>query len=139
MSETVICETKYTCEETLKEALGDLGIPPDRIQVHDVAVEMEGTRLIEGQKANIIIKGAHQHDIDVGFEKLADGTFKTIVSSRSHTGHRILSKANHGTGELDQFYAKRAVLRAVAKNYGHSLKSCEAKNGKIQIKVSVLR
>jgi hypothetical protein len=138
MSETVLCETKYTCAETLKEALGDLGIPPEQIFVHEIAQQLHGVNKINNFKANIIIKNGTN---DIGFEKQENGAYKTIVSSQSlyssSFAKRVLSKAMHGTGELDQFYAKRAVLKAIQKNYGHQLKTCEMKNGKIQMKVSV--
>jgi len=137
MSETVLCETKFTCAETLKEALGDIGVPPDQIFVYAEAQQLEGSDKIAQHKANIIVKNGA---IDIGFEKLENGSYKTIVSTRgiyNGLGKRVLSKALNGTGELDQFYAKRATLKAIQKNYGHQLKSCEMKNGKIQIKVTV--
>ncbi len=139
MSETVLCETKYTCAETLREALGDLGVPPESISIHEVAQRLNGTNKLNEFKANIIVKNGQN---DIGFEKLENGAYKTIVSSMSiyasgSIASRVLSKAMNGTGELDVFYAKRATLRAIQKNYGHQLKSCEMKNGQIKMRVSV--
>lgn len=143
MSEYIVCETNYTNEEILKEALVDIGIPVGAIEVHQEAQDLigiGGTR--RSQKAHIIIRrstvGSASNDI--GFEKQADGSYKAIVSDydkRHGFGQKVLSTSHGGSGALDQNYAKRAVLRTIAKNYGHKLKTCETKNGKIHVKVSV--
>lgn len=143
MSEYIVCETNYTSEEILKEALVDIGVPVEHIEIHQEAKPLVGIGgSVRAQKANIIIRkenvGAASNDI--GFEKQADGSYKAIVSDydkHSGFGKKVLSKISGGTGELDQHYAKRAVLRTIAKNFGHKLKTCETKNGKIHIKVSV--
>ena len=143
MSEYIVCETNYTDEETLKEALADIGIGTDMVEIHETPQPLEGYMGdYRKQKANVIIK---RHVVgmssnDIGFEKQADGSYRAIVSDYDKHrgfGQKILSKANGGSGELDQHYAKRAILRTIAKTYGHRLRTCESKNGKIQIKVSV--
>lgn len=143
MSEYIVCETSYSEESLLKEALIDIGIPEEHIETHKEATDLFG---IGGsrrpEKANIIIRrknvGAASNDI--GFEKQSDGTYKAIVSEYDKNlgfGKKVMSKASGGTGELDQHYAKRAVLKTIAKTYGHKVKACEAKNGKIHIRISV--
>ena len=137
MSERIVCETKYSCIETLKEALNDLGIPLEAVEFHEEAQIMSIPERLGEHRANIILRGVTA-GTDIGFLKQADGKYEAIVPTRAWTvGSRILSKINGGTGELDQLYAKRAVLKAISKTYGHTLKTCENQNGKIQIRVSV--
>lgn len=143
MSEYVVCETNYTSQDVLIEALEDIGITKEMIEVHAAGVALEG---FEGglreQKANIVIrrKWVGSASNDIGFEKQADGSYKAIVSSYDKMrglGQKVLSKNTGGTGELDQQYAKRAILRTISKTYGHKLKSCEKKDNKIHIRVTV--
>jgi len=130
MSKYIVAETAYTCAETLKEALGDLGVPPA-----DMVVNIANADI--GQKEGITVKTGTG---SVGFTKNDDGTYTIGMSEyvkNSAVGKKVLAKAKGGTGELDQHYAKRAVLKAIAKNYGHKLKTCEAKSGQIKIRISV--
>ena len=130
MSKYIVAETTYTCSETIKEALEDLGVPPAGIVVNIANNDI-------GQKEGLTVSAGN---VSASFSKQDDGTYTIGMSDyfkNSATGKKLLAKAKGGTGELDQHYAKRAVLKAIAKNYGHKLKTCEAKNGKIQIKISV--
>lgn len=130
MSKYIVAETTFTCSDTLKDAIGDLGVPPA-----DITVTAANTDI--GQKEGLTVKAGTG---TVSFSKQDDGTYTIGMSEyfkNSAVGKKILAKAKGGTGELDQHYAKRAVLKAIAKNYGHKLKTCESKNGKIQIKISV--
>lgn len=130
MSKYIVAETTYTCAETLKEALGDLGVPPSGIVVHTADVE-------NGQKETMTVNAGTG---TATFTKTDDGTYTIGMSDyfkNSAAGKKILAKARGGTGDLDMHYSKRAVLKTIAKTYGHKLKTCESKNGKIQIRISV--
>lgn len=143
MSEFITCETVYTDEGLLKEALVDLGIALEQIEVHAEGAELVGYQGDQRiQKAHVIVRRQHVGSAsnDIGFEKQADGTYKAIVSEYDKNfgyGNKILSKSAGGSGELDQQYAKRGILRTISRNYRHKLKTCEKQNGKIRIKVTV--
>ena len=130
MSKYIVCQTNFNCAETLKEALGDIGVPPGDISSATVSVEGK-------EQENITVStGAGP----VSFIKQEDGSYTVGMSPGtrySETGKKMMAKDRGGNGELVQNYAKRRVMKTLAKNYGHKLKTCESKNGKIQIRISV--
>lgn len=84
---------KYDCkaltnEETLLAALQEMGWKPEQIERHDTPVHLYGYEGRERkEKANIVIR---KHNVssaanDIGFVKLADGTFQPIVSEYDTT------------------------------------------------------
>jgi len=143
MSKYIVCQTKYASLELLLDSLEEIGIKRDHVEVHEQPANLHGYRGdSREQKAHVIIRkqfvGSSSNDI--GFLRTEDGTYQTYVSDfdRSQTlGRRILSKSMGGMGELDQVYAKRAVLKVVTDNYGHQIKSCIKKGKKIHIRVQI--
>lgn len=135
MSKYIVCKTNFTCAESIKEALQDIGVLPTQIQQSEAGIEMSGEGT--GSKANIVVS---EGTARIGFTKQDDGAYVIGMSSYvSHTaaGKKMLNESSGGTGELVKHYTKRVALRAAARNFGHKVKSCEAKNGKIQIKITV--
>ncbi len=122
--------TDFTCVKILTDAIRDLGVQPISITVHE-----DTEPSIVQQRVEVHIATGR-----IMFSKQDDETFCVEMSDfvkNSGPGRKFVAKAMGGTGELDQHYAKRAVLKAIANNYGHKLKSCKWQNGKIQIRVSV--
>lgn len=83
MSHISQLKTTFRDQECLLKALTDQGFLPEEIEIHTEAVVMEGDI---GNKANIIIRraairrliGSHAYT-DMGFEKLPDGTYRTLI------------------------------------------------------------
>ena len=116
-------DTSYTSATVLKDAIVDLGVDPKSI--------------MDDCQESVVV---HMEIGIVTFRKQRNDTFAIDMQesiANSDVGKKMLSIANGGTGELDQHYAKRAVFKAIEMNHGHKLKSCESKNGKIHIRVSV--
>jgi len=134
MSAYVGCETEIADQESLLEALVELGIPRDRIEVHEVARSLYGYQGdVRSQKAHVIVRrrdvGAASNDI--GFERMEDGRFKTWVSEYDvlrGLGREIKK------GHLLATYAKRQALRTAAKRKARSVK-CTTENGRIRIRI----
>lgn len=136
MSEYVVCETKFRDQKALIEALVEMGLRQDQIEVHDTAQKLVGYQGdSREQRAHIIIrrKSIGHASNDIGFEKAADGSYKAWVSDfdrRTGYGKRIME------GELAKCYSKRVVLGTKVR--GCKIKSCvEGANGEIKIRISV--
>lgn len=130
------CDICYTDEAILLEALADIGVALEMLEIHSEPKDLEawGGKTMP-QKAHIIIRRKHigSDSNDIGFEK-TNGIYKAIISDfdkRREMGQKILS------GELDQHYAKRMILKTIAATYGHSLTSYQMIDGTIEIKIAV--
>lgn len=134
MSENIVCKSTFKDVEILKQALGEIGVPQDQVKVYENAVELSGG-YHQKHRAEIVIPAGDGHHHDIGFKLESDGTYSSIVydtDARSGIGARIMN------GNLAQEYSKAVILRTIKKTYGHKLKSCVKKNGKIEITVSVM-
>jgi Protein of unknown function (DUF1257) len=134
MSENIVCKSTFKDIEVLKEALVEIGVPLDKVKVHENAVELSGGYRIK-HLAEIVIPAGQGHHHDIGFKLEKDGTYSSIVydsDARSGIGAKVMN------GVLAQQYSKAVILRTIRKTYGHKLKSCVNKNGKIEITVSVM-
>lgn len=136
MSENIVCKSTFQDLEILKEALMQVGVPEKDIKVYEKAVQLSGG-YHRKHTAEVVIPASsglgHHHDI--GFRREDDGTYSSIVydtDARSSIGKKVMG------GELAQEYSKAVILKTIRKTYGHKLKSCTKKNGKIEITVSVM-
>lgn len=136
MSEYMVCEVEIRDTEALKEALQDMGVNPEHIEVHESPVSLNGFMGdARRQRAHVVIRRQNvgQASNDIGFEKTAEGSFKAWVSDFDRhrgLGHRIMNK------ELMHHYSKRKVLRELRRQRGAKIEKMEEKNGKVRIKVS---
>ena len=71
--------------------------------------------------ANIIIP---EEGGDIGFKKNEDGTIEPFLPNKAVSlALKIISKRGGGTGELEYFYTRRAILKTISEQYGHFLKN----------------
>ena len=135
MSAYVGCETEIADLDALIEALVELGIQKEKIEVHEVAQALNGYQGdVRQQKAHVIVRrrvvGAASNDI--GFERMENGRYKTWVSE--YDTLRGLGR-EIAAGHLLASYAKRRVLREAAKRKAKSVKCTTEDDGKIRIRI----
>ena len=137
MSEYVTCEPEFTDATSIKEALIEIGVAENIIEVHDNPVPLAGyLGDSRGQVANIVIRRAHVggSSNDIGFEKMPDGKYRAWVSDFDRM--RGIGKQIVG-GEFKQCYAKRTIVRGAGRIRG-TIASCErVKDEKIRIMIRV--
>lgn len=126
MSEFVECETKIKDQKALIEALLEMGWKEDEIEVHEKAQNLYGFQGDKRpQKAHVIIrrKNVGQSANDIGFERLADGTYKAHISEYDRSAGGLKAKHTRGyndkwLGDLTAKYAEKLFTRqAKAKGY----------------------
>lgn len=136
MSEYVVCETEFKDQKILIEALAEMGIKAENIEVYDNPQSLVGYHGdARTQKAHVIIRRKHigSASNDIGFERTEAGTYKAWVSDydkNTGVGRKIMQ------GELKHCYSKRVVLNS--KIRGHRLKSVvDEKDGRCRIRIGV--
>lgn len=134
MSAYVGCETEINDLESLIEALVELGVPRDRIEVHEAARSLYGYQGdVRDQKAHVIVR---RRDVgsasnDIGFERMEDGRYRTWVSAYDE-GRGLGQEIKKG--HLLATYAKRRALREASRRRARSVK-CTTENGRIRIRI----
>jgi hypothetical protein len=136
MSEFVVCETEMTDPEVIRETLVEMGVKAEHIEMHETPVELQGYMGDERtQKAHIIIRRRHvgRSSNDLGFERMADGTYRAWVSDYDR---------NHGLGEkvmggrMVQVYGKNVAI-GIMRSRGWAIgETQEEKDGQIRVRVS---
>ncbi len=137
MSEFIDVETVYSDCDALVDALVEIGVKKENIEVHDKPKALVGYQGdAREQLANIIIRKRYVGSAsnDIGFVKGADGKYKAFVSAYDK-GHGLGKTI--ASGKLTQVYAKNKILKYVKMKRGQKVSSCEEKNGKIKIKLRV--
>jgi hypothetical protein len=144
MSEYIECMVDINDQECLIQALLDLGVTNEAIEVHEEPVRLYGYMGDErGQKAHIVIR---RKDIgtasnDIGFERLVDGKWRIHVSDfdlRQSIGIRIAQPDIGGKGEFMQAYARRRLEKQLKKKRKYRTKSVETReDGTVKMVIQV--
>jgi len=137
MSEYIVAETVVKDQDCLIDALIEIGIPKNQIEVHVTPTDLVGyANRNQGQKANVVVRKTNTGlSGDVGFEKIEGGTYRAWINDMDRNrglGKEILK------GKFRQCYAKKVLLKQVGRTHGHKLKDVTTdKNGKIKIRITV--
>lgn len=131
MSEFTECETELMDTAALVDALVEIGIAREHIEVHEIPQNLYGYRGEKrAQTANIIIRRNHVggSSNDIGFLKKADGKFEAIVSEFDSRSGGMHAQKTGGYNErwlktLKQPYAARMLERDQAKKGRKVLKT----------------
>lgn len=110
MSHYVECNPGFKDRAALIEALCTCGFDRDQIEVHDETVPLYGYQGDERpQRAHIVIRRQHVGSAanDVGWERMADGTYRAWISEYD-ARHRFLPEVQN---RIKQEYAYHAVRR----------------------------
>ena len=110
MSHYVECRPQFKDRQALLDALLAVGFTREQIEVHEEAVPLYGYRGDQRpQQAHVVIRREHVGTAanDVGWERLADGTYRAWVSEYD-SRHRFDTVMQN---RLKQEYAYAAVAR----------------------------
>src|ERR1039457_827175 len=119
MSEYYVCKAKVFDKECIIDALKDIGIPEIAITQYDAAQILKGHR--QATSAEIVISRNHvgtSHDI--GFKSNADGGYNLVIYDGDiwgKYGQKLVAKADRGTGEFLEHYAKNVILKQAKRKY----------------------
>jgi hypothetical protein len=137
MSEQVVCQTEYVDQEALVEALQDIGIPTEKIEVHETPAMVAG---YEGRNSHhmghvIVRSGSIGTYADIGFERTHEGKIQIHMDHMDQArgyGHKI-----HGN-ELKQSYSKCKLIRA-ANGLKHKFKvgKCTRVGRRVNVEIFV--
>lgn len=138
MSEYYVCKTKVYDKNCIKDALEDIGIPKTAITEYEKAHVLTGHR--KTVTAEIVIaKGALGTSHDVGFKQDTAGGYNLVIydgDMYGQFGKKLTAKAERGTGEFLEHYAKHVILKQAKKKLGHKAKTWQ-KDGRIKIRIAV--
>ena len=110
MSHFVECQTEFRDPQALIASLAECGFEESQIEVHEQPVALYGYQGDERpQRAHIVIRRQHvgQAANDVGWEQMADGTYRAWISEYD-ARHRFNLEAQN---RIKQEYAFHAVRR----------------------------
>ena len=110
MSHYVECRPGFKDREALIDALLAVGFERGQIETHDEAVKLYGYQGDErSQRAHIVIRRQHVGSAanDVGWERMADGTYRAWISEYD-ARHRFNPEVQN---RIKQEYAYHAVRR----------------------------
>jgi hypothetical protein len=142
MSEFVVAKTCIKDKDMLIEALIELGVPLEHIQVNETATSLEGyVGDRRKQTAEIIVprKYVGTSSNDVGWKIQQDGTYSFIISEfdkRNSFWRKMIPQSAGGTGDLLKIYSKNVIKKTAAKAY-HRVGRCEFKKNVLEIEVTV--
>ena len=110
MSHFVECQTEFRDPQALVAALVECGFQEPQIEVHEEAVPLYGYQGdARPQKAHIVIRRQHvgQAANDVGWERQADGAYRTWISE--YDGRHRFDQAMQS--RIRQEYAYQVITR----------------------------
>jgi hypothetical protein len=129
MSEFVECKTKIKDRKALIEALMEMGLKKDQIEIHEKAAHLYGYQGDRREEvANVIIRrgavGGSSNDI--GFLKKEDGTYEAIISAFDRGSGGNFAKHTGGYNanwvkDLTRKYTEKLYTRT-AKEKGYEVK-----------------
>lgn len=131
MSAYHVCEVEFKDEQTLVEALKEMGFQPE---VHKEAQPLKSRYLSANRddvKGHIVVRqGQHQGAGDIGFERQSNGQYKM------HYDHMDVGE-NHrfSLKKLKRCYAETSVKRVVKSSTRYSMVSRQEEDGKIRIRL----
>lgn len=137
MSEYVVCETPFDDQDALVDALKDIGVPNEHIEVHESAVTLNGWNgRTRAESAQVVVRKGHiGASADIGFERQKDGNIKLWMDHMDAA--RGVAKKIAGN-DLKQAYSKAKILRAAA-SLKHKMKigKLTKNGGKVRIELHV--
>jgi hypothetical protein len=98
MSHYVECTPGFKDQQALIDALVAVGFAREQIEVHEQAVPLFGYQGDQRpQRAHIVIRREHVGPAanDVGWERLADGTYRAWISEYDHSPCCCPLEQNH--------------------------------------------
>ena len=110
MSHYVECRPGFKDREALIDALLEVGFERGQIETHNAAAQLYGYEGDErSQRAHIVIRRQHVGSAanDVGWERMADGTYRAWISEYD-AHHRFNPEVQN---RIKQEYAYHAVRR----------------------------
>lgn len=137
MSHYVECKPGFKDREALIQALIAIGFAREQIEVNQEAVPLYGYQDDQrAQQAHIVIRRKHvgQAANDVGWEKLADGTYRAWISEYDGR-HRFNPEMQD---RIKQEYAYHAVARQ-QRALGRTIQRRELENGEIEVVIGGYR
>lgn len=121
-------------QDALLEALRELGFSGDRVEVHEESVALHGWGGgLRPQRAHVVIprkKTGLSASNDIGFERLADGTYKAHISE--YDSHTFDARWVNRLTQLAGVHAATSRAQAL----GHQVKRIDADNGQIKLVVT---
>lgn len=137
MSHYVECTPGFKDRAALIEALVTVGFERGQIETHEEAVPLYGYRDDQRrERAHVIIRRAHigPTSNDVGWERLADGTYRAWISE--FDGQRRFNAAMQN--RIKQEYAYQAVARQ-QQALGRSVERRTLAGGEIEVLIGGYR
>ena len=135
MSEQVVCQTEYVDQEALVDALIDIGIPTENIEVYETPVMVPGYGGRNSSKVGHVVLRASSigTSADIGFERTKEGKIQIHMDNMDQ--HRWYGNKIHGN-ELKQSYSKCKLIRA-ANGLKHRFKVGKCVKEGRQVKVEL--
>ena len=140
MSKYVVCEVHCCDEQSIIEAIKEMGLSKDLVKTGQ-KISLPNDRGKGAYDAQIVIPATVAGtNYPIGFVKQADGKYMLVMAGEDRfkkNGKRFMSTNMSGTGEFVQLYAKNRIIRAVKANYGHRVAACENVDGRIKVRVTI--
>ncbi len=137
MSHYVECKPGFKDQQALIDALTAVGFDHDQIEVHAESAALYGYQGDERpQRAHIVIRRQHvgQAANDVGWERLADGTYLAWISEYDGR-HRFNSEMQDRIKQEYAYHAVSSQQRAL----GRTVQRRELENGEIEVVIGGYR
>ena len=120
-------KTQYKDQDCLVQALVDIGIKKEHVEIFEKAVQLGGMDAGAKKMAHVVIRKAHVPGYsynDIGFMKTEDGTYTALLDD--------MSQPKAWKDKLAQRY-NLAVDIKKAKNMGYTVTQTPLKDGSIKL------